>query len=333
MKSILKLLFLFVGLTFSGFAQSQNLNTCLILDLPFDGSIADQGPNNYSTSSVNTIGFTTDRNGLANGAVLLNGVDDFITLNNNLPIINSDSFSISCWIKMNGLGGGIHNRNSVFFQRDDATGNTSALGINTDPFGTMRATARRSNSAVSGIVDSPSLDYGQWAHIVVTMHGDTLIFYQNGQNIGATLITGNGNYHTSIDYVEIGRHRNVSINSGFFNGAIDDFKIFDCVLSEDEILELYIDADVNSIDPEFSAQLKPLIFPNPTQSELFIEWPKVLDEDLTFSIIGMNGQVFYTSQKTGAMQHTLELGNLASGVYYLTIIGDEFNREFMIVKI
>lgn len=311
---------------------AQSSPNCLILDLPFDSSIQDQGPNNYATSSINTLEFTEDRNGVAHAAVLLNGVDDFITLNGNVPIINTDTFSIACWIKMNGLGGGIHNRNSVFFQRDDVTGNTSALGINTDPFGSMRATARRSSSSISGIVSSPSLDYGQWAHIVVTMYGDTMTFYQDGQNIGATLITGNGNYHTSIDYVEIGRHRNVSINSGFFNGAIDDFKIFDCALSENEVLELYQDSDLNSIDPEVSEQLKPLIFPNPMVDFVNINWPYQLNDAVFYDLYSATGQLVFSEQKTETQNHLINLNKIPSGVYLLKISTSNIRFKSLVVK-
>jgi len=109
----------------------------------------------------------------------------------------------------------------------------------------------------------------------------------------------------------------VSVNGSYWLEATNEFG---CVSSD-------------TIALSFEECYSPLVYPIPTLNELFIEWPKVLEEELTFSIIGMNGQVVYSSEKAGAMQHTLELGNLASGVYYLTIIGDEFNREFMIVKI
>jgi len=223
MKSILKFFFLLAILAISTSAQGQNLNTCLLLDMPFDGSIADQGPNSYSTSFTGgTPNYTTDRKGVASGAVVLDGINDFITLNGNSPVITTTSFSISVWIKMSGSGGGVHNRNSVFSQRDDATGNVSAVVINTNSSGDMMVTVNKSGSNVVAVIANPNLVYNQWYHIVMVVSGSTLSYYFNGQLFGTTNILGTGNYNSSVDYVNIGRHRNALTNSGFFNGAIDD---------------------------------------------------------------------------------------------------------------
>ncbi len=47
-----------------------------------------------------------------------------------------------------------------------------------------------------------------------------------------------GDYTTSVDFIDIGRHRGNSANRGFFNGAIDDLRVYDEALSQAQIIQI-----------------------------------------------------------------------------------------------
>jgi hypothetical protein len=74
---------------------------------------------------------------------------------------------------------------------------------------------------------------GEWAHIAATFYGSNVVLYLNGNPIktcsGVTLSTGS-------DYRRIGTRIN---NSWWFNGLIDEVRIYNRALSASEIKALY----------------------------------------------------------------------------------------------
>ncbi len=85
----------------------------------------------------------------------------------------------------------------------------------------------------------PKKNYNQWHHYAITVDSNDLIFYIDGVEIDRTSNNQAGDYVTSIDYVDIGRHRRNGINGGFFNGVIDDVVIYDTGLPGEAIRQLY----------------------------------------------------------------------------------------------
>jgi len=171
-------------------------------------------------------------------ALRLDGVDDYVDFSRN--IITTTEFTLAAWANHYGLGGGSANTNPIFQQRDDdarvATAksiivlHTEHTGDDPNAFAYVR-----SSSGPSQILTYPKKNYNEWHHYAITVDSDDLVFYIDGVEVDKTSNIQTGDYVTSIDYVEIGRHRCNGITRGFFNGAIDEVAIYNRALSAEEI--------------------------------------------------------------------------------------------------
>jgi hypothetical protein len=73
------------------------------------------------------------------------------------------------------------------------------------------------------------------------------------------------------------------------------------------------------------------IYPNPTQTELFIETKQSLG-DVSIKLTDINGRVVYASNDNLFDTLSINTSNLNSGLYILTITGDNFTYNHKIVK-
>jgi len=198
----------------------------------FNGNAHDQTINgNHGTISGATQ--TTDRFGRANGAYYFDGIDDDITGTiNNWPLGKS-ARTISLWGKLHTLPliagtnslfltygqGTLQNVNSIYFQYVEAIGKSVVY---------------------SGYLDDVNVLFNYtlntWYNIVVTFDGTVAAIYIDGiliaQESKSTWNTLSSNFH-------FGNFDNLT---SWLNGAIDDIRIYDRVLTQDEILLLYNEA-------------------------------------------------------------------------------------------
>ena len=79
----------------------------------------------------------------------------------------------------------------------------------------------------------PQVDINQWHHISVTYDGNNLIGYLNAEEIASQSGSFSINYDNSPLYIG-----HAGYGSEYFNGAIDDFTIWDTVLSHEDIQEI-----------------------------------------------------------------------------------------------
>ena len=95
------------------------------------------------------------------------------------------------------------------------------------------------------------MDHNQWHHYAMTVSTSVFIFYIDGIEVNSTTNNQLGNYIVSIDYVDLGRHRYDGITRGYFDGLIDDVRIYDRALTAEEIEQLFggFDGEVNNCLP------------------------------------------------------------------------------------
>ncbi|MEM9820201.1 MAG: hypothetical protein AAF985_03990 [Bacteroidota bacterium] len=75
---------------------------CLLADYHFDGNADDQTGNNFH-DYPDAPQLIEDRFGNPESAYLFDGVNDYIKLNEDQAIITSSDFTITVWVRMNGL--------------------------------------------------------------------------------------------------------------------------------------------------------------------------------------------------------------------------------------
>lgn len=160
----------------------------------------------------------------AGEAVSLDGDGDYVVFLSN--IINTTTFTIEAWAKMNGQGGGSVSENPLFEQRDDAVGGSdkSTIIFNTERDNGNTALRIRSSIGFVDSVEYTSPNYNEWHHYAGVVYSETIYLYIDGILVDSASNTQTGNYITSIDYVDIGRHRFAGQNGGFFYGLIDEFR-------------------------------------------------------------------------------------------------------------
>ena len=203
------------------------------------------GTNNGAT--VTAAGY----DGTNNGAYSFDGSNDYIT---NSTLVNSsmtsffgrDAFTISLWINSSvspsttpraaiNVGGKIglqwgHGQSqywqSWIVQR--GTSGQSGGAVNNDGYGVAKYT----NTFI----------LNTWYHIVGTFDGVYLKAYLNGSLNASTPLHGSGQLNAPIRDLYIGSNLT---NSSFFNGSIDDVRIYNRVLTSEEVYKLYYKPEGN----------------------------------------------------------------------------------------
>lgn len=215
MKKILLFTVVFV-FTFLTNAQTS------IQEFNFDGTLSNL---NNDISFTGDIKFVNDRTGTANSAIrVANSVIEMTAL--NLPAANS-SRTVSIWVKYNDISkvnyiwGYGSSYNAGYFGLLQQSATTSKSDLNLTGCG-----------AANDVIVTTTIAQNTWYNYVVTYDGLTSKIYRNGKLIKASI---SPKKMTSGIVFAIGRiGKTVSINAD-----IDDLKIYDVVLSGDEVARLY----------------------------------------------------------------------------------------------
>ena len=218
-------------LAFSVLSSGQG---CLIASYPFSGNAMD-ATGNENDGNINGATLVSDRFGNPNSAFYFDGVDDFISLPVNNFLL--DEYTYSVWLQ---LASTPSNRGYYcIMQIGDSGGNDQVLTIANDP-SFFNVGASGGSWDVNGTPHSlstgtlPSVQ--EWVHVVFTRNNNETSLFVNGIEVDNLSISGASASYGNNPVATIGSR--LTVNQ-FFHGGIDDIKIFDCVLSESEIINLY----------------------------------------------------------------------------------------------
>ncbi|MEK7264214.1 MAG: LamG-like jellyroll fold domain-containing protein, partial [Bacteroidota bacterium] len=217
------------------------INLGLAAYYPFtNGSLNDSsGYGNNGTNNGATD--TTDRFGNANSAYSFNGNNNLISLPaSSLPSIND--FTASIWFKMNAYNSVARNYLADFRGNTSLNGKSFALIIDND-------------NKVHHYIDYPSGGYteyytsisspiGNWHQTILVRQGSTLKVYYDGIQIADTYtplsIPPKSDALSISDGAIFGNRSGTnSTNDFWFNGVLDDIRIYNRALSASEIDSLY----------------------------------------------------------------------------------------------
>ena len=167
--------------------------------------------------------------GKAGNALALNGSNQYATLPNDV-ISNLHDFTVATWVYWN--GGGNWQR---IFDFGSGTSNYLFLSPKNGANGKLRFAIK--NGGGEQIIDGNAvLPSGGWHHVAVTLSGTTGTLYvdglQVGQNTGITLRPSDLGATTQN---RIGRSQ---FNDPYFNGRLDDFRLYAGALSAADIAAL-----------------------------------------------------------------------------------------------
>lgn len=204
---------------------------------PFTGNANDAVGTNHGT--VNGATLTADRFGNANSAYSFDGVDDNISINND-PVFSFSNYTISLWFKYNGPGTAGKSIWSLISKNSNGNGFDDAfhLWVNASTKTTGGRVGNGSSEFYVG--NPPPIDNGQWHHsaLVFDNANDLVRLYLDGVFISASPNTSNpfiNGGQIKIGYWEA--------FDNYFNGAIDEVKIFNTALTPAQVKQEFSLAD------------------------------------------------------------------------------------------
>ncbi|MGN1097595.1 MAG: stalk domain-containing protein, partial [Clostridia bacterium] len=223
-------------------AKVKWLDAQRIVDIATDEKISRIEPvirldfeNSPDCSVSGTKGFLWGKESFAEGktgyGVKFSGSGSYVSLDRGI-VEYLDDCTISSWIKADE----VNTWQRVFDFGSDTSSYMFLSPKSSD--GTIEFAIKTSDMRnEQEIFTNVSLETGKWYHIAVTLEGNTGIIYLNGSEVGRSEnITLNPSDlgGTSANY--IGKSQ---WNDPYFNGVIDDFRIYNRALSADEIAAMY----------------------------------------------------------------------------------------------
>lgn len=211
------------GLELSFTTLSNTLVNGLIAYYPFNGNTNDESGNN-NNGTANGGSFTTDKNGNTNKAYYFGG-SDYIRVPNSSSLSGiSNTFTIAAWV---------YNENQLVSVVCKASynGPTMQFRFFSD------ATIFFANNGEAADFATTLNPVNTWKHIAVTSDGTTAKYYLNGVlvSIMTTHTDSPSTDHTTDMYIGA----DTQGATEFHTGKLDEIRIYNRVLSDAEVQQLY----------------------------------------------------------------------------------------------
>jgi hypothetical protein len=196
-----------------------------LYSLDYDAS--DAGGNYGGTPSNVTFGV----DGQINYGASFNGSSSYITTGVNSSDINMENTSFSCWVNFTATSGTIMDNGGAV---SSGRGLVLETGSGYIVWQQANGTSGQSTAVTSA---SNSYNDGDWHHVVGTIDGNRVMKLYIDGNVESSTPTANSSATSPLYTLEIGRR--AFYNSQYFNGKIDQVRIFKKSLSQNEVDTLY----------------------------------------------------------------------------------------------
>lgn len=283
-------------------SQTSKLTSGLVGYWTMDGAdttsttITDKSPSGGNNGTLNGAGGSQNKPqptiGRVGQGLKLDGTDDYIEIANN-PNLNfnwNTPFSISALVKRNGIG----TLQGIITKSNDWP-DSWRLHFGADNK-IYFMPANTSTASISAVTTTALDSTTAWYHIVGTYDGSGnntgIKIYVNGVISDTTLSGGpvNSNITNSLP-VAIGvRQWNGSVWRNFFNGSIDETRIYNRALSASEITELYNQGQ-EKINASQSSKLTSGLVLNQTFDGNNMDWSQTTAEARDQSTSNYHGDV------------------------------------------
>ncbi len=178
-------------------------------------------------------GWTSNNKLWGTGALMFDGVDDYITIPNSSALDVGGAFSVEAWVKPTKR---IYSRHTIFSTRGSGSSGGWQLEIGIGNGGTNRVSVTGVSTWIFDSVDNV-ITPGEWNHIVYTRisNSDTGTMYINGKSVPAI---------STASYTITNNTNNKLIGSSttsayYFPGVMDSVKLYSRALTTSEVLSNY----------------------------------------------------------------------------------------------
>ena len=306
----------------------------LVAYWPLNGNVNDESGNNLNGAIYGDPHYVT---GVSGQALDFDGIDDYMKISDDEEFTLSD-FTISAWIKWEG--------------DPDAQGSWAivsnwANGYSSEHYGLRMGTISASPDHNHGVFyydDGTAWDWvyylknelsdGLWHNIVGTLKsGDVAKIYFDG-----TLFeTDNSSIPTLIDptddlYIARDGYGESSGDVGHWNGIIDEVRIYNRVLTEEEIIAIYNETDnlLKINNKAFNSELIINVYPNPTTGKVNLELDKSYT-DVQINVRTIEGKLVQSFNIINSNDLSFDITGIA-GMYFVDVISQGEKSVFKVVK-
>ena len=228
MKKILGILILMIICIIN---LTADLNEGLVAYYPFNGDANDES-GNENNGTVNGATLTTDRFGNENSAYSFDGFDDFVEILHSSDLEFTDKISFGIWYKLSENSPS----HTTLLSKTENSGFSIKNNYNQLPDDQINGYVHLGNDYISTSTEFSC--HNMWHQVFFTFENDTLKCYLDGElkssALGYGFITNNSNIPLLI-----GAEPNSVGANQYFDGLLDDVRIYNRNLSEDEIEQLY----------------------------------------------------------------------------------------------
>ena len=206
----------------------------LIMYLNFDENLGTWTYDNTNNSHNAILYGPSWGDGISGYCLEFDGYNDYVLIDNNqdLDFTDTNEFTISLWTKRQGS---LISKNEVIVSKGAGVYGGYAISFNTDDF--LRFTL--SDGVIKYYFQSKKeFKDTDWHHIALTWNGDTQVIYIDG-------VLDNTSYLENIMIkgyskpLELGNHWAYTDNNHPFHGSIDEVRLYNYALTEEEIETLY----------------------------------------------------------------------------------------------
>jgi len=204
------------------------------------GTTAHDSSINHNNGTIHG-GSTWVSLGAGGYALEFNGVDGYVSVPDSPSLDISGIITVEGWVYVNNYGPGRFY--TIAGKWNDRDGNYRSYLLGLSTFGAGQPQPRfyvsTDGSNYPSADSSDLLDVGVWYHLAGTFDGNVLKIYVNGVEKGSYTFASPTSIALNNEPLLISGDRAGGINGRFFDGAIDNVKIYTCVLTPDEILADY----------------------------------------------------------------------------------------------
>jgi hypothetical protein len=217
-----------------------SLKIGLLARYDFNNSGVDSSGNRYD-GAVHNVTSATDRFGNVLGAYSFDGVSSYVSVPDHVDLrLNNTDFTINAWVKIGGYSNSYEN--NIVTKRITGANNGWAFGLNGPLVSPPGALAFGPGGGLANAYSTNVVGLNQWHMVTVTydLSKQQISTYIDGVFNNATpgILSPNATI-TSLMY--IGKDDPSVPSTGYyFQGSIDDVRVYNRGLSKGQIQQLYL---------------------------------------------------------------------------------------------